>query len=203
MLRWLLVLALFVVAPATAAPPKCWPDPAMPISLEIAIKPTRVELGTVVYAASPVGLVFGWACKAADGTHNKVIAGGPWEAFAREWLYLADKALRGTVADREALWSQYSTVTEWDARLQPDLDAVWALLPNAPAPIVWKVMPDPFRADKKRLVYVVANGKRGASTGRYVEAGTPCDPATTIVEYGPVYFLSVEGNPNTVARCAQ
>lgn len=199
MLRWLIVLALFVVAPAASAQPACWPD--IPVKIT-KVEVTAPERGSLVYSASSIGLVYGWACTASDGKWHKIVVGGPWSSFVVDWLYVADKAMRGTPAERDALWNQYNPLAQpIDARLKPDLDAIMAVLPNPPAPSVWKVMPDPFRSDRKRPIYHVANGKRGASTGRYIDAGEPCSDVTKIAEFGAVYFLSVEGNPGTVARC--
>lgn len=201
--------ALFVLwllpALVQAAPPACWPDiPAKFSKIEV----TAPELGDILYSASSVGLVWGYTCKAADGTWHKVIAGGPWTAFPIEWAYIADTALRGTDAERRALWDKYATATAWDERLKPDLDAVWAKLPSPPPPpppVTWRVLADPFRADKKRLVYSVVSGKRGppVSPAQYVEAGAACDPAVTIEEFGSTFFLSVNGNPATIARCVK
>jgi hypothetical protein len=201
MKRLLLALALFVVQPATAAP-SCFPK-LTPPSFQIVTEPNAPELGEVVYSASPVGVVWGYTCQAADGKWWKVMAYGNWEQFPKDWLYILDTAIRGTDADRRALWDKYAVATTIDERLVPDWEAVAKLLPNPPPVTEWKVLADPFRADKKRLVYMVTNGKRGASTGQYIAAGEPCDPAVTLTEFGPTYFMSVQGNPNFVARCAK
>jgi hypothetical protein len=161
------------------------------------------KLGEVVYAASYVGVVWGFTCQDSTGKWWKVVAYGNWEQFPRDWLYILDTAMRGTDSDRRTLWDKYATGTTMDARLQPDWDKIWSLLPNPPPVAAWKVLADPFRADKRRLVYNVVGGKRGTSTGQYIDAGQPCDPAVTITEYGPVYFMSVQGNPARVARCAK
>jgi len=208
--RWAaLCLLALVPASASSAAPSCWPDLGSPTLLKIAGSSDKVEVGEVIYAASSVGLVWGYTCVATDGKWYKVIAAGAWDKFPSDWLYILDTALRGTDADRAALWTKYATATEWDARLKPDLDAIWARLPTEPPPppppptVVWKVLADPFRADKRRAVYNAANGKRGTVTTMTIAAGEPCDPVTTIAEYGPVYFLSVLGNPNLVARCVR
>lgn len=188
-----------------AAPP-CWPDipPFMsPQSYRIETPGDKLPVGAVIFSASTVGLVWGYTCIDTDGKWWKVIAGGAWSEFPADWFYILDQAIRGDVNVRTQLWNKYATATEWDPRLKPDLDTIWAKLPSPPPFSVWKVVPDPFRADKKRLVYNVANGKRGTPTTQYVDAGTPCDPVTTITEFGPVYFMSVLGNPNLVARCAK
>jgi hypothetical protein len=210
-----LMLALLLASAAAygqaVTEPKCWPDTSLPISVERLQSPTTIGYGEIVYSASPIGLVWGWTCKASDGLYYKNIAAGPWSSFPVDWLYVADTLLRGTDADRVAAWRKYATATAWDTRLKTDIDAVWALLPNAPAapppppPVVWKVMADPFRADKSRLVYTVVAGKRGpaATPTQYVPAGTPCDPVTLITELGPAYFASVLGNPNLIARCTK
>lgn len=200
MKRLLFALALlFVVQPAAAAP-SCWPD--IPVQFS-KVEVTAPELGDIVYSASPVGVVWGYTCKAADGKWWKVMGYGTWDQFPKDWLYILDTAIRGTEEQRRALWDKYAVATTIDERLVPDWTAVAAKLPNPPPVTAWKVLPDPFRVDKKRLVYTVTNGRRGASTGQYIAAGEPCDPVTTITEFGPTYFLSVNGNPNTVARCTK
>jgi hypothetical protein len=191
-----------VMAGAASAAPPCFPN-LNPPSFQIVTEPNAPDLGEVVYSASPVGVVWGYTCQAADGKWWKVMGYGNWEQFPRDWLYVLDTAIRGTDADRRAIWDKYAVGTTIDSRLVLDWDAVAKLLPNPPPVAVWKVLADPFRADKKRLVYTVVNGKRGASTGQYIDAGQPCDPVTTITEFGPVYFLSVQGNPLRVARCAK
>jgi hypothetical protein len=203
------LLLLLLLPFNVLAQPKCWPDATLPTSLYIirdktTIKPP-IEYGEIIYAASPIGIVWGYTCKAPDGTYWKQIAAGAWENMPRDWLYIADTLLRGTDADRAAAWAKYATASEWDPRLKTDLDAVWALLPNAPPPPVvsaYIVMADPFRADKKRLVYTVVGGKRGPSVTPvlYIAAGEPCDPKVTITE-GTITFMSVLGNPGYVARC--
>jgi hypothetical protein len=206
MKRVLLAAALFVAQPADAAPPACWPDVSLPVSLVAGGPTAKPAIGEVIYAASSVGLVWGYTCKAADGTHYKIIAAGAWSAFPADWLRILDEAMRGTDADRAALWTKYATASAWDTRLQSDLDAIWAKLPAPPPPpppVTWRVLADPFRTDKKRIVYNAANGKRGTATAQYVDAGAPCDPAVTITEFGPTYFLSVLGNPGLVARCVK
>jgi hypothetical protein len=214
--RWLCVLGLMLcVVPAVAAPPKCWPSPTptnLLIGVEIAKSPpTSVAIGTVVYAASSVGLVYGWTCKAADGQHYKHIAGGPWEAFTRDWLYIADKALRGTDAEREALWNQYATASEWDSRLKPDLDMVWAMLPNAPvvpppgslvvAPTTVCAAADKDGAGKciRRPTYAW-NGSTRATTAaaEKVDVGSACNPAI-----GAAGFHGVLGRTDRVAPCVK
>jgi hypothetical protein len=150
-----------------------------------------------------VGVVWGYTCQDAAGKWWHVMGYGTWEQFPRDWLFILDTAMRGTDADRRALWDKYAVATTMDARLQPDWAKIWSMLPKPPPVAEWKVLADPFRADKRRLVYNVVGGKRGTSTGQYIDAGQPCDPVTTITEYGPVYFLSVQGNPARVARCAK
>lgn len=200
-----LLLLLLLPLNVLAAPPKCWPDMSMPVMLERA-STAAIGYGEVVYAASPIGIVWGYTCKASDNLYYKNIAAGAWENMPRDWLYIMDTLMRGTDADREAAWLKYATATAWDSRLQSDLDAVWKLLPNAPAPppvSAFIVLADPFRADKKRLVYTVVNAKRGPATSPaiYINAGEPCDPKTTITELGGVTFMSVLGDPNKIARC--
>jgi hypothetical protein len=208
MKRLLALFVLYFVAnTAVAAPPACWPDLTLPVSLQMLKQPAGVVAkGEVVYAASPIGIVWGYSCSDSTGQWYKVIAAGAWENMPREWAYIADTLLRGTDADRRAAWDKYSTASEWDARLKTDLDAVWAMLPlppPPPPPVLWRVLADPFRADKKRLVYTVVAGKRGPATTQYIDAGQPCDPVTTITELGPTYFLSVLGKPALVARCVK
>lgn len=208
-----LILLTFVSTAAIAAPPKCWPDLSLPVSVEMLKAPVDIGVGDIVYAASSIGIVWGYTCKASDGQHYKVIAAGAWENMPRDWLYIADTLMRGTDADRAAAWDKYATAGAWDERLRSDLDAVWAKLPNPPAPppvALWKVLADPFRADKKRLVYTAVPGvppstqwKRGPATSQYIDAGAPCDPVTTITEFGGVTFMSVLGNPALVARCVK
>lgn len=201
MKRLLFALALlFVVQPATAAP-ACFPKMTPPTFIDVNGTPKH---GEVVYVASTVGLVWGYTCQAADGKWHYAIGYGTWDQFPKDWLFILDTAIRGTDADRRALWDKYAVANDTiDERLAPDWDKVAKLLPLPPPVTAWKVLPDPFRADKKRLVYTVTNGRRGASTGQYIAAGEPCDPVTTITEFGPTYFLSVNGNPNTVARCTK
>jgi hypothetical protein len=209
MIRTLRNCALFLLCllplHSYAAAPACWPDLTAPTLLKVGSATDKPELGEVVYAASSIGLVWGYACTTDGGKiWHKVIVAGAWSAFPADWLAILDTALRGTDADRTALWNKYATANAWDSRLQSDLDKIWALIPNpppAPPAVVWKVLADPFRTDKKRPIYNVAQGKRGTSTGRYIDAGQPCDPVTTITEYGGVTFLSVQGNATTVARC--
>lgn len=199
-------LLLFTSMAAGAIAPKCWPDLSLPVRVETLKAPAQlVAIGSVVYAASTVGIAWGYSCRAADGQHYKVIAAGAWDAMPRDWAAIADTLLRGTDADRAAAWDKYATASEWDPRLKPDLDAVWALLPVPPPVARWTVLADPFRADKQRLVYTVVSGKRGPATNpaRYVAAGVACDPIVTIAELGPSYFLSVLGDPNLVARCVK
>lgn len=213
LLLGLALILLMTPAPAQPVEPVCWPDTSLPVSVERAETPTSaITYGEIVYAASPIGLVYGWTCKAPDGTYRKNIVAAAWDVMPRDWLFIADTLLRGTDADRVAAWRKYVTATEWDARLKTDIDKVWGLLPTAPPPpppppppAVWKVMADPFRADKSRLVYTVVAGKRGpaATPTQYVPAGTPCDPVTLITENGPAYFASVLGNPNLIARCTK
>jgi hypothetical protein len=195
---------LLAIPLQTGAQPACWPDVSLPISFQVAKAPTApVKVGEIVYAASSVGLVFGWACIKANGEWYHVVSGGLWSDFRPDWLAIADAGLRGTTAERDALWAKYATATTYDPQLHPDVDAIKAALPRPVAAPAWVVLADPFRADKKRAVYSVVAGKRGAVTGQLVDAGAPCDPATTITEFGPTYFLSVLGNPATVARCVK
>lgn len=205
-MKRLLFAAALLFAPHADAAPPCWPDLTPPTLLRIGNATDKAVLGEVIYAASSVGLVWGFTCTTQDGKWYKTVAGGPWTAFPPDWLAILDTALRGTDADRKALWDKYATATQWDPRLQSDLDAIWAKLPNPPPPppaVVWKVLADPFRADKKRIVYNVVQGKRGTATTQFVDAGAPCDPVTTITEFGGVTFLSVLGNPALVARCVK
>jgi hypothetical protein len=214
--RWLCVLGLMLcVVPAVAAPPKCWPSPT-PTDLLIGVQlaktpPTSVAIGTVVYAASSVGLVYGWTCKAADGQHYKHLYGGPWTAFAQDWLYLADKAIRGTDADREALFNQYATATEIDARLKPDADKVLAMLPSPPAPPVagsLVVAPTTIcaTADKdgagkclRRPTYAWNGSTRStAAAAEKVDVGSACNPAI-----GAAGFHGVLGRTDRVAPCVK
>jgi hypothetical protein len=208
MLRLAFALASLPMADALAAPPPCWPNVTLPISVEMARSPTTVEYGDVVYSASQIGVVWGYSCKASDGLYYKVIAAGAWDVMPRDWLYIADTLLRGTDADRAAAWNKYVTAAQWDARLKSDLDMVWAQLPGPPPtpPVsVWRVLADPFRSDKKRLIYTVVGGKRGPATSppQYIDAGAPCDPITTITEFGSTIFMSVLGNPALIARCVK
>jgi hypothetical protein len=206
--RLVALVVLSLVAWNVAAQPTCWPDLTLPVQFEAKDKPVGpLQKGEVVYAASDVGLVWGYSCTDAQGVWWRVIAGGPWSAFPANWLAMLDRVIRGTDADRSALWKKYATVPI-DARLKSDVDAIWAMLPLPPPPppaVKWVVLADPFRADKRRLVYTVIAGKRGApaSPSQYVDAGAPCDPVTTITELGSTYFLSVLGDPNKVARCVK
>lgn len=205
-MKRLLLTALLVFAQRAEAAPPCWPDLTAPTLLKVGSATDKPALGEVIYAASSVGLVWGYACKDAAGAWHRIVVGGPWTAFPPDWLSILDAALRGTDAQRAALWDKYATANAWDTRLQTDLDAIWAKLPlppPLPPVVVWRVLADPFRADKKRIVYTVVNGKRGSATAQYVDAGAPCDPVTTITEFGPTYFLSVLGNPTLVARCVK
>lgn len=195
------VLAAFLSAASAA--PACWPDLSVPITAHAVRDKEAVKPGQIVYAASTVGLVWGYACAAPDGKYWKTIAAGPWTAFPADWLSLVDTLARGTATERAAAWDKYATATAWDERLKPDLDIVWAAIPSPAPAVAWVVLADPFRADKRRLVYTVAGGKRGAATSQYVDAGAPCDPVVTITELGPTYFLSVLGNPALVARCVK
>lgn len=203
MKKWLAALLLGFSTAVTAAPP-CFPITTPPTFIIATDPQTRKpELGEIVYVASPVGLVWGYTCKDEKNQWWKVMAWGTWDIIPKDWLYIMDVAIRGTDADRRALWDKYAVVATMDERLQGDWKVVNALLPNPPPVTEWKVLADPFRADKKRLVYNVVNGKRGTPTNQYVDAGAPCDPVTTITEFGPSYFLSVLGNPNLVARCSK
>jgi hypothetical protein len=201
-MRKLVFAALLALSSAAGAAPSCFPK-LTPPSFQIVTEPTAPDLGEVVYSASPVGVVWGYTCQAADGKWWKVMAYGNWEQFPKDWLFVLDTAIRGTDAERRALWDKYAVASTIDPRLVPDWDAVAKLLPNPPPVTEWKVVPDLFRADKKRMVYNVVSGKRGTATGVYIDAGQPCDPVTTITEFGPTYFLSVQGKPNLVARCAK
>jgi hypothetical protein len=202
-LKSLLCAMLLLPFAAGAATPVCWPDLSLPIQLNIVDKTQAPKVGEVIYVASSVGLVWGYTCIAPDGQWYAQIAAGAWDKFPADWLYQLDIAIRGTNADREALWNKYTTASAWDTRLQSDLDAVWAKLPRQPAPTEWKVLRDPFRPDGKRLVYNVTGGKRGTPTSQYVEADAPCDPSVTISEFGGTIFMSVLGNPALVARCVK
>jgi hypothetical protein len=201
-------LLLLVSFSASAVAPKCYPDLTLPISFQLTTVAGPVKVGEVVYAASQLGVVWGYACVPvpADGNWYHVVSGGLWVDFPVDWLSILDKAVRGTQADRDAAWLKYATNTVFDPRLQPDVDAIKAKLPLPPPPPpseVWKVLADPFRADKRRVVYTVVAGKRGAATTQTVAANDPCDPVTKITEFGPVYFLSVLGNPALIARCVK
>ena len=198
---WIGLVALLCLAGTAQAAPSCFPK-LTPPSFQIVTEPNP-ELGEVVYSASPVGVVWGYTCQAADGKWWKIMAYGTWDQFPRDWLFILDTAIRGTDADRRALWDKYATGTTIDPRLVPDWEAVAKMLPNPPPVTAWKVLADPFRADKRRVVYTVVAGKRGAPTAQFVDAGAPCDPVTTITEFGPTYFLSVLGNPALVARCVK
>lgn len=199
----LLLALLFVIAPSVImAAPSCFPQMSPP-TFQVVTGPNTPKIGEVVYSASPVGLVWGYTCQAADGKYFKVMGWGTWEQIPKDWLFIMDQAIRTDDAGRRALWDKYAVVNTIDERMVNDWKAVNALLPNAPVVPEWKVLADPFRADKKRLVYTVVNGKRGPATTQYVDAGAPCDPVTTITEFGPSYFMSVLGNPNLIARCAK
>lgn len=202
MKKLLAILLLTLIPTVALAVPQCFPKMTPPVIIDVTAGAVPKH-GEVVYAASTVGLVWGYTCQAADGKWYIITGYGTWEQYPKDWLYIMDTAIRGTNADRQALWAKYATTDLIDERLLPDWEKIAALLPLPPLVTVWKVMPDPFRADKKRLVYTVVNGKRGPATIQYVDAGAACDPVTTITEYGPVYFLSVLGNPNLVARCVK
>lgn len=135
MKRVVVIAALLLCAQVVSAQPSCWPNLSLPTTLQkTSDGPARV--GDIVYAASSIGLVWGYACIASDGTMRHIIVGGPWTAFQADWLAVADQLYRGTDADRAAAWSKYVTATTIDARLQPDVDAIKAVLPKpvAPAP---------------------------------------------------------------------
>lgn len=203
MKKWLAAL-LFGVSTAVSAVPPCFPvttPPTFIIATDAVKRPP--ELGEVVYTASPIGLVWGYTCKDDKGLWWKVMAWGTWDIIPKDWLYIMDVAIRGTDADRKALWNKYAVVATMDERLLGDWIAVQALLPNPPMASEWKVLADPFRADKKRVVFNAANNRRTTPTTQFVDAGAPCNPATTIVEYGGITFMSVLGNPNFVARCSK
>lgn len=208
-----LVLAL-LCSSAAAVAPKCYPDLTVPVSFQLGSGSAAVKVGEIVYAASPLGVIWGYACIPVppDGNWYHVVSGGLWADFPADWLSILDVAMRGTPADRDAAWVKYATLGTFDPRLQSDVDAIKAKLPRPPPPPpppppptteVWKVLADPFRVDKKRLVYMVTAGKRGAPAGQLVDAGAPCDHVTKITEFGPIYFLSVLGNPALVARCVK
>lgn len=204
-MRLLLLLAALLLPALAAAAPACWPDVSLPITFKArGATGEPPKIGEVVYAASAVGLVWGYSCIAPDGSWRRIIAGGSWDEFPRDWLAIVDAAMRGTAADRAAVWDKHATATAWDERLRQDLDAVWALLPVPPPPSAWKVLADPFRADKRRLVFTVVGRKRGPATSpaQYVDAGAPCDAVTRITE-GALEYLSVLGDPAKVARCTQ
>jgi len=190
-----------------SAQPVCWPttDLSSTSVIKFANGTEKVDWGQVVYSPSSAGLVWGYACKTNTSLHHYIF-GGRWAQYVPEWAYIADTLMRGTDADKSAAYTKYMTGTTIDPIFQGDVDKIKAMLPLLTAPTeVWKVMADPFRADKKRLVYNVVSGKRGSATSpaQYVDAGAPCDPAVKITEFGPVYFLSVLGKPNLVARCVK
>lgn len=143
LLRSAMVVSLVCLATPAAAQPACWPDTSLPVKFQVARAPVgTIKPGEVVYAASPLGLVFGWACIAPDGTWRHMIAGGPWTAFTPDWLATADTLLRGTAADRNAAWVKYAT-GPIDARLKPDVDAIMAMLPKPPPLVPPPPLPPP------------------------------------------------------------
>lgn len=209
MKRVVVIAALLLCAQVVSAQPSCWPNLSLPTTLQkTSDGPARV--GDIVYAASSIGLVWGYACIASDGTMRHIIVGGPWTAFQADWLAVADQLYRGTDADRAAAWSKYVTATTIDARLQPDVDAVKARLPKPPpAPTAgsYVVMATTIcaPADKdaggrciRRQTYVWAGGTRGAAAAERVDIGAPCDPSI-----GAAGFYGVLGRTDRVALCVR
>jgi hypothetical protein len=140
------VLALLMFPAFVSAQPSCWPNTNLPISVHRA-DVSAPKLGDIVYSASSIGLVYGWACAKADGTWQHVVIGGPWSAFRPDWAAIADSLMRGSDADRAAAWKTYITGTTFDSRLQADVDSIRAKLPKPaaapplPAPGTWVVAP--------------------------------------------------------------
>lgn len=206
----IVIVALFAwaFAPAFAAP-GCWPDRTRPITL-LRVDDVAPKVGDIVYAASSVGLVWGYACIAPDGSWRHVVGGGPWSAFAADWLAIADQLYRGSEAELAAAWNKYATSTTIDARLQSDVDAVKARLPKPPpAPTAgsYVVMATTIcaPADKdaggrciRRQTYVWAGGTRGAAAPERVDIGAPCDPSV-----GAAGFYGVLGRTDRVALCVR
>lgn len=213
-MKWLtrIAIVLALVAPTAAAaqtPPSCWPNLSSPTFWRTADNMNTVAEGQIVYAASTVGLVWGYACKAADGKLDHVIAGGAWSEFPIDWLAIADVLARGTDSDRAAAWRKYATGTTIDARLEPDIKAVKAKLPVPPPPPKpggWVVAPTAIctAADKdasgkcfRRAAYLWAGGVRGPVSGT-ADIGSACD-----LTVGAGGFYGVNGRTDRVAPCVK
>jgi hypothetical protein len=151
---------------------------------------------------------YGWICG-----RNVVIVWGRWADYASDWPERALALAKGGLPAVEAEWAKHPPPQRdangaplYPAECKGVVDPAWralvAMVPPEPPVSTWKVLRDPFRADGKRLVYTVVAGKRGApvSPAQYVDAGTPCDPAVRINEFGGVVFMGVAGG---VARCSE
>lgn len=206
---WFGLLALLCLAGPAHAAPSCFPNMAPPTFVDLTGTP---KLGEVVYSASTVGLVWGYTCQASDGKWWKIAAYGTWDQFPRDWLFILDTAMRGTDADRRALWDKYAVGTPLDARLKPDFDKIVAMLPvppAAPAPGTFVVAPTTIcpTADKsgtacvRRATYAWNNATKvrtTTATAEKVDIGSACDPAI-----GAAGFYGVLGRTDRVAPCVK
>jgi hypothetical protein len=212
MKRILMAIAVLValIAPSSAlAQPQCWPSLTFPTIWRTADSTSRVREREIVYAASSVGLVWGYGCTGIDGKLYHYIAGGPWSAFPPDWLAIADTLARGTDGERAAAWVKYATGTAIDPRLEPDVKAVSARLPlppPAPVPGGWVVAPTAIcsSADKdlsgkcvRRAAYLWAGGVRGPVSGT-ANIGSACD-----LTVGAAGFYGVNGRTDRVAPCVK
>lgn len=137
MRKLLRIVALMFIAPVAFvqgafAQPSCWPSVSIPPMIIPSDAP--VQLGQIAVRISSLGLVWGYACKRADGTYVHVVVGGFWSQWQPDWPSIAMQALSATDEQRAALWNKYVTTGEIDEKLRPEYDAVKARLPRPPQP---------------------------------------------------------------------
>lgn len=193
-------LVLLVAALPASAQPKCWPDLTVPATLQSVQQGRTAKPGEIVYAASSVGLVYGWHCTDAAGVWHRYVVGGPWTAFRPDWLAVADALWRGTEADRAAAWTQYATAPAIDTRLAGDVAALVALMPPPPAE-VWLVARNSTYTT--RPTYPVADGIRSTTSNGRVDVGAACDCAAVKIVSGTTTYCGVLGRADTVAVCTR
>lgn len=206
---WFGLLALLCLTGPAHAAPACFPTMTPPTFVDSNGTP---KLGEVVYAASTVGVVWGYTCKDSAGKWWAAIGYGTWDQFPRDWLSILDAGIRGTDADRRALWDKYAVATTIDERLVADWNKIAALLPRppaAPAPGTFVVAPTTIcpAADKsggvciRRSSYAWDNATKVRTTtaaAEKVDIGSACDPAV-----GAAGFYGVLGRTDRVAPCVK
>jgi len=201
-----ILAALLAVSPAEAAVPPCWPN--LNAGITLTIKPATttepVAVGDIIYAASSVGLIWGYAC-VSNGIWYHNVAGGQWSSFPASWAAIADTMIRGTDADRVAAWNKYATVDPIDPLLQPDVVAIKKLLPTPPPiippppPVVEYWIVATFAANLDRPAYPVVAGVRKTTSNGRALVGSVCNCTVKFVETST--YCGVNGRLDQVAIC--